>query len=94
MSNDTVERGATSHLTHELDVNARKIYDAVLVLRYTNAASVSSKIEMIFGYDVYAALLRINQSFGVDSENQQTFAGVRFSVDLVNLKRLAISIDI
>ena len=94
MSNDTVERAATSHLTQELDVNARKIYDAVLVLRYTNAASISSKIEMIFGYDVYAALLRINQNFGVDSENQQTFAGVRFSVDLVNLKRLAISIDI
>jgi hypothetical protein len=94
MSNDTVEHGATSHLTQMLDVNARKIYDAVLVLRYTNAGVGASRIEMIFGYDVYAALLRINQSFGVDIENQQTFAGVRFSVDLVNVRRLAINLDI
>ncbi|MBL0304370.1 MAG: hypothetical protein IPQ23_22215 [Cytophagaceae bacterium] len=66
-------------------------------MRYTKTGVTdTSKIEMIFGLEVYYALLKHSYriAMGVDGENHQTFEGVRFIVDCTNQKQLAMRVSI
>ena len=87
-----------SHLTQELEAfGPQSVYDAAMEMRYTKTGVTdTSKIEMIFGLEVYYALLKHSYriAMGVDGENHQTFEGVRFIVDCTNQKRLAMRISI
>ena len=90
--------GLSSHLTQELEsFEPQSVYDAAVAMRYTKTGVTdTSKIEMIFGLEVYYALLKHSYriAMGVDSENHQTFEGVRFIVDCTNQKQLAMRVSI
>ena len=87
-----------SHLTQELEAfEPQSVYDAAMAMRYTKTGVTdTSKIEMIFGLEVYYALLKHSYriAMGVDGENHQTFEGVRFIVDCTNQKQLAMRVSI
>ena len=90
--------GLSSHLTQELEAfEPQSVYDAAVAMRYTKTGVTdTSKIEMIFGLEVYYALLKHSYriAMGVDCENHQTFEGVRFIVDCTNQKQLAMRVSI
>ena len=90
--------GLSSHLTQELEAfEPQSVYDAAMAMRYTKTGVTdTSKIEMIFGLEVYYALLKHSYriAMGVDGENHQTFEGVRFIVDCTNQKQLAMRVSI
>ena len=90
--------GLSSHLTQELEAfEPQSVYDAAMAMRYTKTGVTdTSKIEMIFGLEVYYALLKHSYhiAMGVDGENHQTFKEVRFIVDCTNQKRLAMRVSI
>ena len=90
--------GLSSHLTQELEAfEPQSVYDAAMAMRYTKTGVTdTSKIEMVFGLNVYYALLQhsLRTTIGSDGENYQTFEGVRFIVDCTNPKRLAMRISI
>ena len=99
MQKDTqTEDGLASRLTQELEAfEPQSVYDAAMAMRYTKTGVTdTSKIEMIFGLEVYYALLKHSYhiAMGVDGENHQTFEGVRFIVDCTNQKRLAMRVSI
>jgi hypothetical protein len=99
MQKDTqLEAGLASHLTQELEAfEPQSVYDAAMAMRYTKTGVTdTSKIEMIFGLEVYYALLKHSYhiAMGVDGENHQTFEEVRFIVDCTNQKRLAMRVSI
>ena len=99
MQKDTqTEARLASHLTLELEAfEPQSVYDAAMAMRYTKTGVTdTSKIEMIFGLEVYYALLKHSYriAMGVDGENHQTFEGVRFIVDCTNQKQLAMRVSI
>ena len=98
MKDTQTEAGLASHLTQELEAfEPQSVYDAAMAMRYTKTGVTdTSKIEMIFGLEVYYALLKHSYriAMGVDGENHQTFEGVRFIVDCTNQKRLAMRVSI
>jgi hypothetical protein len=96
MSNETSV--GEHHLERELDAfEPQSVYDAAMEMRYTKTGVTdASKIEMVFGLNVYYALLQhsLRITMGVDGENHQTFEGVKFVVDCANHNRLAIKVSI
>jgi hypothetical protein len=86
------------HLERELDVfDIQSVYDAAMEMRYTKTGVTdASKIKMVFGLNVYYALLQhsLRITMGVDGENHQTFQGVKFVIDYTNHNRLAMKVSI
>ena len=99
MQKDTqTEAGLASHLTLELEAfEPQSVYDAAMEMRYTKTGVTdTSKIEMVFGLNVYYALMSHSEhkSIGAGEDNHQTFEGARIVVDCKNLNRLAMRVSI
>jgi hypothetical protein len=90
--------GLSSHLTQELEAfDPQSVYDAAMAMRYTKTGVTdTSKIEMVFGLNVYYALMshRGHKSIGAGEDNHQTFEGARLVVDCKNLNRLAMRVSV
>jgi len=98
MGNEKLEAGLASHLTQELEAfEPQSVYDAAMEMRYTKTGVTDmSKTEMVFGLNVYYALLQhsLRIAMSVDGENHQTFEGVKFVVDCTNHNRLAMKVSV
>ena len=98
MSENTNAGRVSIPLQRELEAfEPQSVYDAAMAMRYTKTGVTdTSKIEMIFGLEVYYALLKHSYRIAmcVDGENHQTFEGVRFIVDCTNQKQLAMRVSI
>ena len=90
--------GLSSHLTQELEAfEPQSVYDAAMEMRYAKTGVTdTSKIEMVFGLNVYYALMshRGHKSIGAGEDNHQTFEGARLVVDCKNLNRLAMRVSV
>jgi len=98
MNNEKLVAGLASDLTQELEAfEPQSVYDAAMAMRYTKTGVTNtSKIEMVFGLNVYYALMnhRGHKSIGAGEDNHQTFEGARLVVDCKNLNRLAMRVSV
>jgi len=92
------EAGLASDLNRELEAfEPQSVYDAAMEMRYTKTGVTdTSKIEMVFGLNVYYALMSYigHKSIGAGEDFHQTFEGARLVVDCKNLNRLAMRVSI